>query len=207
MVFKHLRETRLGDIMETVKNLAKAFIGESQARNRYTFYAKIAKKEGFEQIAEIFLVTAENEREHAKWLFRLINELKKKNDENFDKIRVEADVPTILGNTRENLKSAIAGENYEHTKMYPEFANIAEKEGLPEIAKRLRAIAVAEKHHEERYKKLLKELENNTLFKKDKKVYWVCRKCGYIHEGTEPPEECPSCGHPKSYFEQACEEY
>ncbi|MCD6215511.1 MAG: rubrerythrin family protein [Candidatus Aenigmarchaeota archaeon] len=193
--------------METVKNLAKAFIGESQARNRYTFYAKIAKKEGFEQIAEIFLVTAENEREHAKWLFRLINELKKKNDENFDKIRVEADVPTILGNTRENLKSAIAGENYEHTKMYPEFANIAEKEGFPEIAKRLRAIAVAEKHHEERYKKLLKELENNTLFKKDKKVYWVCRKCGYIHEGTEPPEECPSCGHPKSYFEQACEEY
>ena len=207
MVFKHLRETRLGDIMETVKNLAKAFIGESQARNRYTFYAKIAKKEGFEQIAQIFLVTAENEREHAKWLFRLINELKKKNDENFDKIRVEADVPTILGNTRENLKSAIAGENYEHTKMYPEFANIAEKEGLPEIAKRLRAIAVAEKHHEERYKKLLKELENNTIFKKDKKVYWVCRKCGYIHEGTEPPEECPSCGHPKSYFEQACEEY
>ena len=207
MVFKHLRETRLGDIMETVKNLAKAFIGESQARNRYTFYAKIAKKEGFEQIAQIFLITAENEREHAKWLFRLINELKKKNDENFDKIRVEADVPTILGNTRENLKSAIAGENYEHTKMYPEFANIAEKEGFPEIAKRLRAIAVAEKHHEERYKKLLKELENNTLFKKDKKVYWVCRKCGYIHEGTEPPEECPSCGHPKSYFEQACEEY
>ena len=116
-------------------------------------------------------------------------------------------MPTILGNTRENLKSAIAGENYEHTKMYPEFANIAEKEGFPEIAKRLRAIAVAEKHHEERYKKLLKELENNTLFKKDKKVYWVCRKCGYIHEGTEPPEECPSCGHPKSYFEQACEEY
>ncbi|HEC93543.1 MAG TPA: rubrerythrin family protein [Candidatus Atribacteria bacterium] len=194
-------------MMETVKNLAKAFIGESQARNRYTFYAKIAKKEGFEQIAQIFLITAENEREHAKWLFRLINELKKKNDENFDKIRVEADVPTILGNTRENLKSAIAGENYEHTKMYPEFANIAEKEGLPEIAKRLRAIAVAEKHHEERYKKLLKELENNTLFKKDKKVYWDCRKCGYIHEGTEPPEECPSCGHPKSYFEQACEEY
>jgi len=207
MVFKRLREIRLGDIMETVKNLAKAFIGESQARNRYTFYAKIAKKEGFEQIAQIFLVTAENEREHAKWLFRLINELKKKNDENFDKIRVEADVPTILGNTRENLKSAIAGENYEHTKMYPEFANIAEKEGFPEIAKRLRAIAVAEKHHEERYKKLLKELENNTIFKKDKKVYWVCRKCGYIHEGTEPPEECPSCGHPKSYFEQACEEY
>ena len=194
-------------MQKTIENLTKAFIGESQARNRYAFYAKIAKKEGWEQIAEIFLLTAENEREHAKWLFRLINELKKKNDENFDKIRVEADVPTILGNTRENLKSAIAGENYEHTKMYPEFANIAEKEGFPEIAKRLRAIAVAEKHHEERYKKLLKELENNTIFKKDKKVYWVCRKCGYIHEGTEPPEECPSCGHPKSYFEQACEEY
>src|SRR3989344_9208468 len=142
----------------TIKNLTKAFIGESQARNRYTFYANIAKKEGFEQIAEIFLITAENEKEHASWLFRLINELKKKNGEKLDEIQIEAVAPTILGNTADNLKAAIAGENYEYTKMYPEFADVAEKEEFPEIAKRLRAIAIAEKHHEERYKKLLNEV-------------------------------------------------
>lgn len=192
---------------KTIENLTKAFIGESQARNRYTFYTKVAQKEGFEQIAEIFLLTAENEREHAKWLFRLINELKKKSDESLDEIRVEAVAPTILGDTAENLKAAITGENYEHTQMYPEFAETAEKEGFPEIAERLRAIAIAEKHHEERYKKLLKEVEGNTVFKKDKKVYWVCRKCGYLHEGQEPPIACPSCGHSKNYFEQICEEY
>jgi len=191
----------------TIENLGKAVIGESQARNRYTFYAKIAQKEGFEKIADIFLITAENEREHAKWLFRLINELKKKSSESLDEIKVEAVVPTILGNTAENLKAAIAGENYEYTQMYPEFADIAEKEGFPEIAKRLKAIAVAEKHHEDRYKKLLKEIEGNTVFKKEKKVYWVCRKCGYIHEGEEPPERCPSCSHPRNYFELKCEEY
>lgn len=191
----------------TIENLTKAFIGESQARNRYTFYAKIAQKEGFEQVAEIFLTTADNEREHAKWLFRLINELKKKTDENLDEIKVEAAAPTVLKNTKENLKASIAGENYEYTEMYPGFADTAEEEGLPEIAVRLRAIAKAEQHHEERYKKLLKEIETNTVFKKDKKVYWVCRKCGYIHEGEEPPEKCPSCDHPKSYFELKCEQY
>ncbi len=191
----------------TIENLTKAFIGESQARNRYTFYAKIAQKEGFEQIAEIFLLSADNEREHAKWLFRLINELKKKTDEALDEIKVEAAAPTVLGSTKENLKASIAGENYEYTKMYPGFADTAEKEGLPEIAVRLRAIAKAEQHHEERYKKLLKEIEASTLFKKEKKVYWVCRKCGYIHEGEEPPEKCPSCDHPESYFELKCEQY
>ena len=192
---------------DTAENLTKAFIGESQARNRYTFYARIAKKEGFEQIAEIFLVTADNEREHAKWLFRLINGLKKKSDGKSDWVRVEATAPTTLGNTAENLKAAIAGENYEYTQMYPGFADVAEKEGFPEIARRLRAIARAEQHHEERYKKLLKEIEGNTIFKKEKRVYWVCRKCGYVHEGEEPPEECPSCSHPKNYFELKCEEY
>jgi len=144
---------------ETIKNLTRAFIGESQARNRYSFYAKIADKEGFKQIAEIFLITAENEREHAKWLFRLINDLKKKSGEEINEIKVEASAPTTLGDTKENLKSAIAGENYENTSMYPEFADTAEKEGFPEIAKRLRAIAKAEEHHEERYKKLLKETQ------------------------------------------------
>ncbi|OYT34545.1 MAG: rubrerythrin family protein [Candidatus Aenigmarchaeota archaeon ex4484_52] len=192
---------------KTIENLAKAFVGESQARNRYTLYAKIAQKEGFEQIADIFILTAENEREHAKWLFRLINNLKNKSKQNLDEIRVESSVPTIFGNTAENLKSAIAGENYEHTKMYPEFADIAQKEGFIEIAKRLRAIQIAEKHHEGRYKKLLKNIEENSVFKKDNEVYWVCRKCGYIHKGKEPPEECPSCSHPKNYFEVKCEEY
>jgi len=192
---------------ETIKNLVKAFIGESQARNRYTFYAKAAKREGYEQIAEIFLITAENEKEHASSLFKLINELKKQSGGSLDEISVEAAAPTVLGTTAENLKAAIAGENYEHTKMYPEFAEVAEKEGYPEIAKRLRAIAKAEEHHEERYRKLLKEVEAGTVFKKEKEVWWVCRECGYIHYGKEPPEKCPSCDHPRSYFQIKCEEY
>ncbi len=192
---------------KTLENLTKAFIGESQARNRYSFYAKIAQKEGFEQISEIFLITADNEREHAKWLFRLINELKKKEASAADEIIVGASAPTTLGNTAENIKAAIAGENYEHTSMYPEFADMAEKEGFPEIAKRLRAIAKAEEHHEERYNKLLKEVLSNTVFKKDRKSEWVCRKCGYIHEGSEPPEKCPSCDHEANYFQIKCEEY
>jgi len=192
---------------EIIENLAKAFIGESQARNRYTMYAKIAKKEGFEQISEIFLITADNEGEHAKWLFRLINKLKEKSDKEWNPIKVEAEAPTTLGTTAENLKAAIAGENYEHTSMYPGFADVAEKEGFPEIAKRLRAISKAEEHHEDRYKKLLAEVEGKTVFKKDKKVQWVCRKCGYVHEGEEPPGKCPSCDHPKEYFELKCECY
>ena len=191
----------------TIENLVKAFIGESQARNRYTFYAKAAKKEGFGQIAEIFLITAENEKEHATNLFRLINELKEKIGGELDEIRVEAVAPTVLGSTSENLKAAIAGENYEHTKMYPEFADVAEEEGLPHIAKRLRAIAEAERHHEERYRKLLREVEAGTFFKKEEDVWWVCRECGYIHFGKEPPERCPSCDHPRSYFQLKCEEY
>ncbi|MHA1712322.1 MAG: rubrerythrin [Candidatus Freyarchaeota archaeon] len=191
----------------TLKNLVKAFIGESQARNRYTFYAKIARNEGYEQIAGIFLITAENEKEHADNLFKLINELKKKSPEKLDEIKVEAAAPTVLSDTAENLKAAIAGENYEHTKMYPEFADVAEKEGFPEIAARLRAIAKAEEHHEERFKKLLKEVEAGTVFKKEKEVWWVCRECGYIHFGKEPPEKCPSCDHPRSYFQLKCEEY
>ena len=191
----------------TIENLVKAFIGESQARNRYTFYAKIAKKEGFEQIAGIFLVTAENEKEHASNLFKLINELKKKSPEKLDEIKVETVAPTVLSGTAENLRAAIAGENYEHTKMYPEFADVAEKEGFPDIAARLRAIAKAEEHHEGRYKKLLKEVEDGTFFKKEKDVWWVCRECGYVHFGKEPPEECPSCDHSRSYFQLECEEY
>lgn len=187
---------------ETIKNLAKAFIGESQARNRYTMYSKVAKKEGFEQIAEIFLVSADNEREHASWLMKLLKQLKAE-----EKIEVDTEVPTVLGSTTDNLKAAIAGENYEHTKMYPEFAAVAEKEGFPDIAARLRSIAVAEKHHEERYAKLLKQVQDGTIFKKDKEVWWVCRECGYVHYGKQPPEECPSCGHAKAFYQVKCEEY
>ena len=189
---------------ETIKNLAKAFVGESQARNRYTLYSKVAKKEGFEQIAAIFLLTADNEKEHASWLFKLIGELKKKTDENLDEITLEAQAPTTCGTTAENLKAAIAGENFEHTQMYPGFADTADKEGLQDIAKRLRAIAIAEKHHEERYAKYLKDVEAGTVFKKDTEVQWVCRECGYVHTGTEPPEICPSCDHPKAYYEIRC---
>lgn len=192
---------------KTIENLTKAFIGESQARNRYGFYSKVAKKEGFEQIAEIFLMTAENEKEHAKRLFLHIQELKKKINEDFEEIKVEAVAPTTLGNTADNLRAAIAGENYEYTKMYPEFAEVAKKEGLPEIAKRLRSIAIAEEHHEERYKKLLKEVTAGTVFKKEKEVWWVCRECGHLHFGKEPPEKCPSCDHEKGFYQIKCEEY
>ncbi len=192
---------------ETIQNLTKAFIGESQARNRYTIYAKIAKKEGFEQISDIFLLTADNEREHAKWIFRMINELKKKSDESLDEITVEAGAPTTLENTAKNLKAAIAGENFETSTMYPEFADVAEKEGFSEIATRLRSIGKAEAHHEERYRKLLAKVEGNTVFKNDDTVSWVCMKCGYVHEGKEAPKKCPSCDHPTSYFERKCEDY
>ena len=191
----------------TIENLVKAFIGESQARNRYTIYSKVARKEGFEQISEIFLITAENEKEHAETLFNLIMELKRRSGEELSEIKVEAVAPLVLGNTAENLKAAISGENYEHTRMYPEFADVAEREGLPEVAARLRAIAKAEEHHEERYRKLLREVESNSVFRKDREVWWVCRECGYVHYGTEPPEVCPSCSHPKGYFQIKCEEY
>ncbi|MHA1952436.1 MAG: rubrerythrin [Candidatus Heimdallarchaeaceae archaeon] len=192
---------------ETIKNLMKAFIGESQARNRYTMYSKVAKKEGYEQIADIFLVTADNEREHAKWNFQMMKQVSKKLKLEDDAITVDAEAPLVLDNTIANLKAAIAGEHYENTIMYPDFADIAEKEGFPKVANRLRAIGVAEVHHEERYKKLLEQVEGKTVFKKDEKVRWVCRKCGYVHEGNEPPHTCPCCSHPHNYFEILCETY
>ncbi len=192
-------------MQKTMENLAKAFIGESQARNRYTLYAKVAKKEGYEQLSEIFLNTAENEREHAKWAMRMINSLKDGKDP--EEIIVTADAPTTLGTTVENLKATIAGENHEYTVMYPEFANVAEEEGLNDIAKRLRAIGNVEEHHEGRFKAILKEIEAGTVYKKDKEVKWVCRKCGYVQSGMEPPEECPSCDHPAKYFQILCEEF
>lgn len=194
-------------MQKTIQNLTKAFIGESQARNRYTFYAKVAKKEGYEQIASIFLETAEQEKVHAKRLFEHIQELKEKIGDNLNEIKVEAVAPTVYKSTAENLKASITGENYEYTEMYPEFAKVAEEEGLTSIAQRLRSIAKAEEHHEERYKKLLAQLEAGTIFKKDKETVWVCRECGYVHKGNQAPVKCPSCDHPQSYYQIKCEEY
>ena len=193
---------------KTIENLTKAFIGESQARNRYTMYAKIAKKEGYEQISAIFTETADQEREHAKWLFRLINELKKQSDNNkYEEITVNASAPTTLGTTAENLKAAIAGENYEFENMYPEFAATAKEEGLDKIATRLMSIGKAEAHHEGRYRKILDELEKGAIFKKEEETEWVCRKCGYAHLGEQAPEKCPACNHPQAYYQVKAEQY
>ncbi len=194
-------------MQQTIKNLAAAFIGESQARNRYTMYAKIARTEGFEQIAGIFLETADQELQHAKWLMRLINDLKKTSVEDFSEITVEATCPSVLGTTLENLQAAIAGENHEHSSMYPEFSETANSEGLPEIAARLLAIAKAEKHHEERYQKLQDSIERGTVFKKEVESSWLCRECGYEHTGLEAPTVCPACGHPQAFYQLKNENY
>lgn len=195
-------------MQKTIENLAKAFIGESQARNRYSMYARIAKNEGYEQIASIFEETANQEKEHAKQLFKMINELKNESGENkYEEIIVEAGTPTTFETTLENLQAAINGEHYEYENMYPEFAKIAQEEGLPKIAVRLNSIAKAEAHHEERYMKLLTELQNSSIFKKEVEVDWVCRKCGYKHEGKSAPERCPACDHPKAYYQVKCEQY
>jgi rubrerythrin len=190
---------------KTLENLSKAFTGESQARNRYTYYAKVAKKEGYEQVAGIFMETAEQEKIHAKRLFEHIQELKKEIGGDLDEIKIETGVPTVYEDTAKNLKAAIAGENYEYTQMYPEFAKVAEEEGLTKIAARLKAIAKAEEHHEERYKKLLAQIEAGTVFKKSKETVWVCRECGYVYIGEVPPEKCPSCDHPQAYYQVKCE--
>ncbi|MDD1725995.1 MAG: rubrerythrin family protein, partial [Euryarchaeota archaeon] len=172
---------------KTAENLAKAFAGESMARNMYISFSKIAKKEGFEQIAAAFQLTADNEREHASWTSKLINALSAGAAEKFDEIKIDATVSTSLGNTAANLRAAIDGELHEATTMYPEFADVAESEGLPEVAKRLRAIGVAEAHHAENYKKMLAQVEAGTFFKKEQKVEWVCRECGYVHIAEETP--------------------
>lgn len=195
-------------MQKTIENLTKAFIGESQARNRYSMYAKIAKKEGYEQISAIFEETAEQEREHAKQLFKMIDELKKSSeDKKYEEITVEASAPTALGDTLENLKSAAEGENYEYANMYPEFAKTAQEEGLGKIAARLMSIAKAEAHHEERYLKLIENIKKESVFKKETETIWVCRKCGYQHSGKNAPEKCPACDHPVAYYQLKCEEY
>ena len=182
---------------QTEKNLLAAFAGESQARNRYTYFASKAKKEGYIQIAAIFEETANQEKEHAKRLFKFLEG---------GEVEITAGFPAgIIGTTLENLRASAAGENYEHSTMYPEFAKTAREEGFNEIACVFEAIAVAEKFHEERYKALADNMEAGKVFKKDQPVKWRCRNCGYIHEGTEPPEQCPACAHSRGYFELMAE--
>jgi len=184
---------------QTEKNLLAAFAGESQARNRYTYFASQAKKEGYEQIAAIFEETANQEKEHAKREFKFLQG---------GEVEITASFPAgVIGNTIENLKAAAAGEHYETTEMYPEFAAVAEKEGFDEIAKAFKAIAVAEKHHEDRYVALAKNINDGIVFKREKPVRWVCRNCGYVHEGTEAPDVCPACAHPQTYCELEAANY
>lgn len=176
----------------TEENLLKAFAGESQARNRYEMFAKIAKKEGYVQISEIFLETARNEFEHAKRFFRFLEG---------GPVEITAMYPAgIEATTPENLKAAAEGENEEHTILYPEGAAVAKEEGFPEIAAAFKAIASVEVAHEKRYLKLLENIETNKVFKRDNKVMWKCNVCGYLHEGFEPPKMCPSCKHPQEHF-------
>jgi len=190
---------------KTAENLLKAFSGESQARNRYTFYASVADKEGFKQIKNIFIETADNEKEHAKRFYKFL--LEGLQGELPAMIEINASYPVAQGTTIENLKAAAAGENEEWSDLYPEFAKVAQEEGFPEVAAVFRLIASVEKHHEERYKKLAENIENDAVFKKSEKIKWKCGNCGYIHEGTEAPEKCPACAHPKAYFEVLVEAY
>jgi len=188
---------------KTAENLMKAFAGESQARNRYTYYAAIAKKEGYVQIQNIFLETAENEKEHAKRFFKFLNESLKDEVVEIN----NATYPVSLGDTRSNLLAAARGENEEWADLYPHFADVADEEGFNEIAEVFRRIAEIEKHHEARYRKLLENLENDKVFKKDTVVRWKCNNCGYIHTGEEAPAECPACAHPQGLFEVFVETY
>jgi rubrerythrin len=172
---------------KTLANLLAAFAGESQARNKYTYFSSKAKKEGYEQIAEVFLETAENEREHAKLFLQSAGGL--------------------AGDTFANLNAAADGEHAEWSSMYPDFARIAREEGFEDIAKLFENVAKIESHHEERYRKLLEQVKNDTVFSKPGNVRWICRNCGHIHEGPEAPDICPTCKHPRAYFELLSEAY
>lgn len=192
---------------KTLDGLMAAFVGESQARNRYTFYASIARKEGFEQIAEIFTITADNEREHASWFYKMIKEVATTEKVDLQSLMINTPVPFMLGTTIENVDASIKGETHEYTEAYPALADQAVKEGFVKIAAKVRSIAIAEKHHAERYGKILENLKNNTVFQKEETVYWVCRECGYLHSGKIPPLECPSCGHARAFFQVQSEQY
>ena len=184
---------------KTEKNILTAFSGESQARNRYTYFASQAKKEGFVQISHIFEETADQEKEHAKRLYKLLEG---------GEVAICAAFPAgVIGDTAANLEEAAGGENYEHTQMYPGFAQIAREEGFDAIADVFMAIAVAEKQHEKRYRALLANINNGKVFNRDSTVIWRCRNCGYLHEGLEAPAECPACAHPQAHFELLGENY
>lgn len=183
---------------KTEQNLINAFAGESQARNRYSYFAKQAKKEGYEQIAEIFLITAENEKEHAKKFYEYIGNTRG---------HVDSEYPFELGTTEENLKSAVEGENEEAEILYTEAEQTAKEEGFDDIAETFHHVIEAERHHRERYAKLLENVKNDTVFKKDEETNWMCRECGYICRSKCAPKKCPSCEHPQAYFQVQCEEY
>jgi len=184
---------------ETEKNLLKAFAGESQARNKYTYFASVAKKEGYEQISALFLETAENEKEHAKIFFKYLEG---------GKVKIEAEYGAgKIETTEKNLFAAAEGEKEEWGILYPNFEKVARKEGFKEIADSFKEIADVEKEHEKRYKTLLDNVKTKQVFKKNKKIKWKCRNCGYVHEGEEAPEVCPACKHPQSYYEVLAENY
>lgn len=184
---------------ETEKNLLKAFAGESQARNRYTFFASVAKKEGFEQISAIFTETADNEKEHAKVFFKYLEG---------GPLEITATYPAgRIGSTRENLLAAAEGELEEWGTLYPDFARVADAEGFADVATSFRKIAEVEQRHEARYRKLANNIDLSLVFKRDGVAYWKCRNCGYVHEGPEAPELCPACKHPRSYYELFVEAY
>ncbi len=184
---------------KTEKNLLAAFAGESQARNRYTYFSSVARDEGYRQISNIFLETADNEKEHAKRFFSFLEG---------GEVEITAAYPAgVIGKTEENLKAAAAGENFEHTKLYPGFAKVADEEGFPEVSAQFKAIMVAERQHEKRYLGLRDNLVKGKVFKRDKPVKWKCSNCGYIHEGTEAPKVCPACGHKQEFFELLTENW
>ena len=184
---------------KTEKNLLASFAGESQARNRYTYFASVAKKAGFEQIAAIFLETADNEKEHAKRYFNCL--------EGGD-VEITATYPAgVIGDIAANLEAAAAGEHLEWTKLYKDAEAVAREEGFEEVADVFKEIAEVEEEHEKRYRKLLKNIKEGKVFKKDSAVKWKCRNCGYVHEGKEAPEECPACAHPQAHYELLCENY
>jgi len=184
---------------KTEKNLLAAFAGESQARNRYTYYASAAKKEGFEQIAHIFLETAENEKEHAKIFFNHLEG---------GEVEITAAYPAgVIGDTKKNLEAAAAGENMEWTTLYANFVKVAKGEGFPEVERSFEQISKVEKFHESRYRKLISSVEGNEVFKKKASVKWHCTNCGYVHEGPEAPKECPACKHPQAYYELLAENF
>jgi rubrerythrin len=184
---------------QTEKNLLKAFAGESQAKNRYTFFSKTAKDEGYEQIAALFMETALNEEQHAKIFFKFMEG---------NPVEITATYPAgKIGTTSENLKAAAAGENEEWTSLYPAFAEMAAKEGLPKISTAFKLITKIEADHEKRFLKLLRNIEENKVFENDNETVWVCRKCGHVHFGKKALESCPVCSHPKAYFEKKAENY